>query len=91
VLCLRAHYALYKGTAGTYCQILDVGESFRHRPIVKLITQKYKSQQKSFIKFRPVANFIKLFWYHLRCYRRNVLSIDSGYAARGVNYTKKVL
>jgi len=81
VLCLWAHYALYEGTAGTYCQIPYVGKIARQWPIVKIITQKYKSQQKSFIKFRPVANFIKLFWHNLTCYRRNALTIDSGYAA----------
>ncbi len=36
-----------------------------------------------------MANFIKLFWHNLRCYRHIALSFDSGYAAWGVNYTQK--
>jgi hypothetical protein len=48
-------------------------------------------KKKSFIKLSPVANFINVFWHHLYCYQHIALIFDSGYAARGINYAKKVL
>jgi hypothetical protein len=35
-----------------------------------------------------MADFIKLFWRNLHCCRHIVLSFDSGYANRSMNYAK---
>ncbi len=53
--------------------------------------RKVNYAEKSFKKLAPVANFMKLFWCILHCYRPMSISFDRGYAARSVNYTKKVL
>ncbi len=44
-----------------------------------------------FMKSAPVANFMKLFCCNLSPYQHFVLSFDSGYTARGVNYLCKRL
>ncbi len=38
---------------------------------------------------QPAANFIKFFWPNLRCYWPIGLRFDTGYAARGINYSGK--
>jgi hypothetical protein len=43
------------------------------------------------MKLATGVYFIKLFWCNLCCYWHITLSFNLGYAARGINYAKKVL
>jgi hypothetical protein len=45
--------------------------------------------KKVFITWATVANFIELFWHNLHPFWHIVLSFDSDFAARGVNYAQK--
>jgi hypothetical protein len=43
------------------------------------------------MKLTPVANFIKLFWHNLYCHQHIALIFDSGNAASGIDYAKKIM